>query len=374
MLLASALPVSVGVVSLVVLSVSELPESDAALRSGADGVAGALLSTVMLNADDADDTLPALSVAVAVMLCEPSANAEAVMLQLPLPSAVTLPTVPATELASVTVLPASAVPVKVGVVSLVILSVSDSPVSDPAARSGADGAAGLPVSIEIARPADAAETLPAASVAVIVIVCAPSLSVEAVMLQLPLPSAVALPTVPATELPSVTVLPASAVPVNVGVLSLVTLSVLELPESDPLARSGAAGVAGTDASIATANAEDALETLPAASVAIAVMLWVVSLSKPAVNDQLPLPSAVVVPSVPLTELITVTVLLASAVPVNVGVVSLVTLSVEELPVSDAAERSGADGAAGAVVSTVINSPADAAEVLLAASVAVAVMV
>src|SRR5437867_3621531 len=47
----------------------------------------------------------------------------------------------------------------------------------------------------------------------------------------------------------------------------------------------------------------------------------------------------------------VTVLAASAVPVNVGVVILVLLSVLDDPVSLAAVKSGVEGAAGAVVST-----------------------
>ena len=41
-----------------------------------------------------------------------------------------------------TVLPASAVPVKVGLVTLVMLSVLDTPLSEAATRSGAAGAAG----------------------------------------------------------------------------------------------------------------------------------------------------------------------------------------------------------------------------------------
>ncbi len=70
-----------------------------------------------------------------------------------------------------------------------------------------------------------------------------------------------------------------------------------------------------------------------------------------VKLQLPLASAVVVPSaVPL--LYTVTVLPASAVPVKVGVVALVTLSVLDGPLSLAFVRSGVDGALGAVLSTV----------------------
>ena len=44
-------------------------------------------------------------------------------------------------------------------------------------------------------------------------------------------------------------------------------------------------------------------------------------------------------------------LLASAVPVKVGVVSLVMLSVPDVPVSEARARSGVDGAEGVTAST-----------------------
>ncbi len=47
-----------------------------------------------------------------------------------------------------------------------------------------------------------------------------------------------------------------------------------------------------------------------------------------------------------------TVLFASAAPLKVGVVTLVMLSVDELPLSEAAMRSGVEGAAGATVSTI----------------------
>ena len=64
-------------------------------------------------------------------------------------------------------------------------------------------------------------------------------------LQFPLLSAVVFPKElkeePITANNS-TVLPASAVPVNVGVLSLVRLSLLELPVSELVARSGLDGV------------------------------------------------------------------------------------------------------------------------------------
>ena len=49
----------------------------------------------------------------------------------------------------------------VGVLSAVVLSVADVPVSDAAARSGADGVAG----VNVTNPADAAEIFPARSTA-----------------------------------------------------------------------------------------------------------------------------------------------------------------------------------------------------------------
>ena len=63
---------------------------------------------------------------------------------------------------SVTVAP-TVKPVRsnVGVLSAVVLSVEDAPVSDAAARSGADGVAGVNVTV----PAEAAEIFPARSTA-----------------------------------------------------------------------------------------------------------------------------------------------------------------------------------------------------------------
>ena len=53
---------------------------------------------------------------------------------------------------------------------------------------------------------------------------------------------------------------------------------------------------------------------------------------------------------------------------NVGVVSLVLLSESDVPVSDDANRSTAEGADGGVVSTVMGSAVDDGETLLAGSV------
>ena len=64
-----------------------------------------------------------------------------------------------------------------------------------------------------------------------------------------------------------------------------------------------------------------------------------------VKLQFPLLSAVVVPN-ELDPANSSTVLLASAVPVKVGVVSLVRLSSFDVPVSESGARSGVDGLSG----------------------------
>src|SRR3972149_5517578 len=111
-----------------------------------------------------------------------------------------------------TVLPASAVPVKVGVLSLVMSSLLEAPVSLPASRSGVEGALGTPVSTVTDRAAEAAETLPAApggAGGVGVKLGAASAAGGGVMEELP-PGAVAVPTLTPLRRMA-TVLPASAV-------------------------------------------------------------------------------------------------------------------------------------------------------------------
>ena len=72
------------------------------------------------------------------------------------------------------------------------------------------------------------------------------------------------------------------------------------------------------------------------------MEWIPSDKASTVKLQLPLPSAVVVPSeLPLSN--NSTVLPASAVPISVGVASLVMLSLLDFPVSELESRSGIDG-------------------------------
>jgi hypothetical protein len=120
------------------------------------------------SALEATEVFPAASVAVAVMECTPLDNVEEVIVQFPSPSATADPTCVAPS-NNFTVLPASAVPLKVGVVLLVMLSLLDEPLSLAAVRSGVDVAEGAVVSIVIDKPADATDVFPAASVAVAVI-------------------------------------------------------------------------------------------------------------------------------------------------------------------------------------------------------------
>src|SRR5205085_1243572 len=177
------------------------------------------------------------------------------------------------------------------------------------------------------RLPEAALVLPAASVALAVIVWLPEASVEVVMLQLPLPSAVRSEERRAGS-DSVTVLFASAVPVTVGVVALVRLSVLDVPESDPAVSSGVEGAVGAAVSIVTDRLAEAALVLPAASVALAVIVWLPEDSVEVVMLQLPLPSTVPLPTW-VTPSNSVTVLFASAVPVKVGVAEIGRASCRE---------------------------------------------
>ena len=109
-----------------------------------------------------------------------------------------------------------------------------------------------------------------------------------------------------------TVLPASAVPVSVGLVLFVAAETVVI-----------AGAFGAVVSTVSVMADDALETLPAASVALAVIVWVACVKAvDGVKLHTPLELAVVVPSVVMPSSI-VTVLPASAVPVSVGLVLFV---------------------------------------------------
>ena len=163
---ATAVPVKVGVVTLVMLSVDELPLSLAAVKSGVPGAAGGVVSIVIVNAADVAPVLPATSVARAEKLWAPVASTVfTVIIQTPELSATPVPRVVVPS-SNVTVAPGSVVPVKVGEVFFVRLSVLDDPVSVAAVRSGAEGAAGGVVSIVATKVFEAALVFPATSVAV----------------------------------------------------------------------------------------------------------------------------------------------------------------------------------------------------------------
>ena len=72
--LAPPLALKVGVVSLVLLSESDAPESDDANMSTPVGAVGGVVSIVMGNADEEVEVLPAGSVNVEEMFHEPGLN------------------------------------------------------------------------------------------------------------------------------------------------------------------------------------------------------------------------------------------------------------------------------------------------------------
>src|SRR5690606_16888752 len=152
-----------------------------------------------------------------------------------------------------------------------------------------------------------------------------------------------------------TVLFASAVPLIVGVASAFTV---------PSIRLVMIGAVGAVASTTSVTSVESILVLPAASVALVVILYVPSdHALVGVNVQSPLPSAVVVPC-EAPSLNTSTVLSASAVPLIVGVASVLTAPSLGLVMI---------GALGAIVSMTSMTTADSSLVLCAASVALVVM-
>ena len=79
---ASAVPAKVGVVSFVMLSVLKVPVSVPAVKSGADGANGAVVSIFTLKGEDAA-LVAGPTVAFTVILWVPSDNVELVILQVP---------------------------------------------------------------------------------------------------------------------------------------------------------------------------------------------------------------------------------------------------------------------------------------------------
>src|SRR3954468_2866702 len=180
------------------------------------GVFGATVSTVTLSAPDAELTLPATSIALAVKAWLPSASVAVANDHAPLPLAVAVPIWVAPS-NTCTVLPAAAVPVKVSVLSLVM----PSPTTPLSVENDVTvGAPGATVSIVTLSAVEAVLTLPAVSTALEVKAWLPSAGVAVANDQAPLPLAVTVP-IWLTPSHTCTVLPAAAVPVSTSVLSLV---------------------------------------------------------------------------------------------------------------------------------------------------------
>ena len=163
----------VGVVSFVMLSVTDEPVSLEAARSGVAGATGAEVSTVMESGDD-DEVFPDRSDNVDVMLHVPSERvgrsheeADPTVNEHVL---VVLPSVAEIVMVSSVDPPLAVI---VGVVSLVRLSVLDVPESLAADRSGVPAVPAV-VSMVNDREGLAVDVLPAGSVSVDVTVHAPS--------------------------------------------------------------------------------------------------------------------------------------------------------------------------------------------------------
>ena len=149
----------------------------------------------------------------------------------------------------VTVLPASAVPLIVGVVSFVVAPDVD-----------IVGLPGAVVSIVNATGSDAVDVFPAASVAVTVKMNAAPCSESEGLVIVKEPSVFAVVDPNSAEpLNSFTVLPASAVPLIVGVVSFVVAPDVVI-----------SGLPGAVVSIVNVTASDAVDIFPAVSVALTV--------------------------------------------------------------------------------------------------------
>ncbi len=171
---------------------------------------------------------------------------------------------------------------------------------------------------------------------------------------------------------------APSVTVTVNAPSLVSRSDPDAPVS---LSSAMVGADGPVVSTVTATGADAALALPAVSTARATILCAPSDSTLAVICATPPDSPPVTVWVPTTAFPLLVSTSCTTSPVatpetstaKVGVLSLVTSSVSLLPLSDAATRSGAPGALGAVVSMVTDTELDAVLMLPAPSTARAEM-
>lgn len=205
----SAVPVTVGVLSVIVL-----PSSGDAIV-GAAGAVASMVIDVLVGVE----ALPAGSVAVTTRGVDPSGNGLAsVIVQFPLASTTAVPMGFPRPSVMVMVSPGVPDPMTSGVVSDVRYG---SLVSPPMLVSA--GAAGAVVS-RVNVVLVGLDVFPAGSVAVALIVVLPSASADdGVYVQFPLESAIVVPMM--VPLPSVKLIvdPGSAVPVMVGVLSMSVL-------------------------------------------------------------------------------------------------------------------------------------------------------
>jgi hypothetical protein len=139
----------------VLLSVDDEPVSDEATRSTPDGADGGVVSIEMGSALDDGEVFPAGSVSVDERFQFPGVNVGSVQsVDVPMTyehDTVVLPLVAEMVMVSPLVPPDALI---VGVVSFVLLSVDDEPVSDEATRSTPDGADGGVVSTVTLRDCD----------------------------------------------------------------------------------------------------------------------------------------------------------------------------------------------------------------------------
>lgn len=232
-------------------SVEDAPESEAASRSGVSAP-GPVESITIDSGDEADVVFPAASVRVAVTLHVPSESAAMVQF-VALPIKYEHVTV-VEPFVAVRVMVSPADPpeaLKVGVVSLVLLSVVEDPVSDAVARSTDVGTDGADVSTTIDNVDDADDAPPVGCVSVAEIVHVPSASVPRLHPVAGITYVHVTFAEPALVAVTVIVSPVVYVPgtsIN-GVLSLVKLSVVDVPRSDAEARSGAWGALGLTAKV-----------------------------------------------------------------------------------------------------------------------------
>ena len=154
-----------------------------------------------------------------------------------------------------------------------------------------------------------------------------------------------------------TVAPASAVPATVGAFVLTAPDLVDTT-----------GAAGPTVSVTTVNGNEAVDVLPARSVALTVSLCEPSVSAEVVIEYFPSAPAVAEPTLLASSNIS-TLLPASATPVRTGVEIFVIPSMADRPVSELVSKTGDAGVSGALVSMVRVNAFESAEMFPAASFA-----